>query len=254
MSKYIIAIAALALLCSPAFATTWEGDGAVDIVVTLDIGGYVQFVEKNSTVEFGSPDYYNDDMVEGAAYTVTPGAEFWQQDPSGAWAGDYASGSNPDGTWFESEDSARIGVKGNVNLDMIIDDQGPLKDGSNTIPTWFTVSAFGDVTQDSVGPGALIAGQIYESSANAGLPGVVAGTAGRFFYDSGSRVLVLDLTGTANEFPNQDALPLNSGVDYTADLDASVDCTLTFVSRIHRTGMAQPAGNYSTTIGVLIKE
>jgi hypothetical protein len=241
MSRYLLVIAALALICSPALALEIDesgDDNGGKIDVTLDIAEYAQVVwgqTQDMKIEFGSPDWYWDGPnVQGSAYKLAPdtATNWWLKVANDPWAGDLANGSNPDGTYYESGQQADIYVKANSNIDMTVTDNGPLTSGSNTIDTWFTLCA-------AAPGGALIGGIIRNNST--GQPG----DPGTYFDESGASLV------PGGAYPTQDAIPLD-GVSnsWNVDLDAPLLCTLTFHVRCHRQGLNDAAGNYTTTIGV----
>jgi hypothetical protein len=247
MSRTIALLAAVALLAltgPAAMAITWDygdpptGDADEDIDVEITIDGYAQVLWQDLSIVFsdnndGTGDWWNDTAVEGTAYSALPSGTDEVKASTDPWAG------YDDGCWYESRDSARVYVHTNADIDMTVTDSGDLADGGDTIPTWFTVSAFG------LGGSAIVGDATYNW--NAGLPGAV-GT-GTFMYESGSDLLHPG-TDVGMEYPNQDAIALDGSGTWKADLDAETDATITFVVRIERHGLSDSAGVYTTTIPV----
>jgi hypothetical protein len=215
-----------------------NGDSDEDITVNCNIDTYVQVIwDTDMTIDFssandGTGDWWNDTAVEGSAYSALPGGPDEVKASTDAWAG------YDDGVWYESRDDVHIYVHSNTSIDMNITDNGGLKDGDDTIPTWFTLGAFGD-------SGSALIGDIPYSGSPA-LPG--GPNTGTFLHDATSRTLGWGV----REYPNQDAMPLNGGAAYKATFPPETDATLTFHARIHRNGLSDSAGNYSTTIPVQI--
>jgi hypothetical protein len=243
MKNLFIAIAFVALLASPVMATIYE-TGSGPISVTCNIAAYAQVIWQDNAIAFsdandGTGDWWNDTALEGYAYNALPKGS---GDPDEVKASTDPWAGYSDGVWYESRDDADIYVHSNVDLNMTVADNGPLTSGSDTLPTWFTLAAYGNAGS------AIIGGSPYSGSSS--LPG---GTnTGTFLYNSGSRSL--GYGNSSYEYPTQDAMPLDNGGDYTAVLAAETDATLTFHVRIHRNGLSDPSGNYSTTIGVTFSE
>ncbi len=245
MKSLLIVIAmiiAIGLLTSSAMAVTWDGAQSGSISVTCDIPGYAQIQWQDTQIAFSNNndatgDYWNDTAVEGSVYNPLPKGT---SDPDEIKASTDPWAGYSDGVWYESRDNAMIYLHSNADLTMTVADNGPLTSGSDTVPTWFTLSAYGS------GGSALINSQPYGGSP--GLPGSQTGTTGTFLYESGTSLL---FGNSSYEFPQQDAIPLDGGSNsWDADLDAETDATLTFVVRIHRNGLSDVMGTYTTSIGV----
>ncbi len=240
MLRILIAIMAVAALAvsAAAYTTTWDGSPTGDITIYLGLNCYVQVEWQDTDIVFNEVGDWYCTQLEGVGYSACPDPD--GKDPTNPWAGGGYYTSDL-GMYYESADGAVIFVRSNNPLSMKVTANGNLHAvdpdcGDCYIPTWFTVAAapfMVDGTWTGVG----------------NIPGDGWGTyldeeaAGTFGYND----------GTYGIYPMQKAFPCSPALgNWTlGPLCPGVEGTLKFLARIHRNGMEDPGGDYTTVLNVL---
>ena len=245
MLKKAVLVLGVLVLAIPAFSynVTWDGDSSGVITINAQIDCYIQVLWQDVEIHFqatanDTPHDWWSHQLMGVGYMACPDSE--GKFPLDPWAGDaYYCGDS--GMYYESGDGARIFVRSNNSLSMIVttngDLHGTINDPNNKIPTWFTVCLApfwigGVQLQGTVpldGPGQYL----YEDPNN---PGV-------FLHGDDSQ---------GHNYPNQYAFPCEpAGTSWTlGSMPPYVEGTIKFLARILRRGLADAGDSYSTTLNV----
>jgi hypothetical protein len=247
MMKKLFIVVCSAVLAGSAFATmTWEGGcTGCDFTVFLTIGCWGQVICEDNDVVFS--DVVNGDwdcttlcgVAYGHGYDKTAG------DP---WAGWDAGGM-----YFESADGARLYFTANCDIYCTIDPDDNLKNSDgDEVPTWFTLAATRDWTQ-----GVYLDGQwMYDCAIPLDGNGCYAndnGTAGNDCCDDVNEDGYMELCDGECCYPDQYCFAMADDHTHTSwilNLPGPSAATLKFLIRIHRTGMANPGGQYTAHLDV----
>jgi len=238
MLRVIVAIMAVVALAVPAAAyeTTWDGDAAGDITIYLTLDCYIQIEWQDTDIVFDGVSGWFCDQLEDVAYAACPDGD--GKFPTDPWAGSsyYASG----GLFYESADGAVIFIRSNNPLSMSVTTNGDLyfeEEGCESyIPTWFTMCA-APFMVDGVWTGV------------GDIPGDGWGT---YLNETGAGVLGYN-DPVEGKHPNQTAFPCAPPANnwVLGPLCPGIEGTLKFLGRIHRHGMEDMGGNYTTVLNVL---
>ncbi len=232
----IMAIAALTLSAA-AYTTVWDGDAAGDITIYLGLDCYVQIQWQDIDIIFNDGTDYFCPQLEDIGYSACPDGD--GKGPLNPWAGSgYYTGDA--GMYYESADGAVIFFRSNNPLSMEVDSNGDLHAvdpdcGDCYIPTWFTMCAAPLMVEGEwVGVGT-IPGDGWGTYLHEDSPGVLG-------YNNIPHGL----------YPTQEAFacePANHWV--LGPLCPGVEGTMKFLARIHRNGLADAGGDYTTVLNVL---
>jgi len=240
MFKKALVLGAVMLLASSASAIV-IGNGTGSIAVNLTITPYAAVqvapscdeVINFSSEAFGgiNPDYYRafSEAGERGLYLPLVASDTWPNTGEKASTDPWANG------YYESFDGANYWLTTNGGtLNMTITSGGGLTFGTHILPTWFTLCASGPFTLNGV---VLNDGTIPFDDVGS-------------YFDDSNGDFAMELGGTSfysNQF-NFNMLAGNGPWTYSFNGVCSGD--LKFLGRVERNNITDPAGFYTTTLGV----
>ncbi|MBM3318496.1 MAG: hypothetical protein FJY75_11655 [Candidatus Eisenbacteria bacterium] len=223
--------AALLLAAGPASGTVYvtNGSNPQNVQINLTIGCYTQVYWNSAAdqvINFGGSDWGSPTLL--GAYTGSHNTQ-------DAWATGY----------FESVDTAYFWLDSNCNTTMTLSSSGDLK-GTGTghmLPTWFTMC----LTNNTGGGGGFIDGGVRQACETIPFDGVGCYAAD----DNGDFTIELfPNVGGPARFPNQYPFPMAGVPVWTAGFLGHAQGTILFHARVLRSGMADPADTYQTSLAV----
>lgn len=239
-------------LCGAAAAyVDQQGQGAISVELTVD--SYTQIWFQDDA--WATPPATGDLDIE---FSSTKGVDYYRATASGL-IGQYLVDANQGAAegwangYFESQDGATIWMKSNVDFTGSVATGGDLANGTATIPTWFTIAVNGYDEVNSVSdPNGFRLGNASGGWVNDGtIPGDGKGGYagdGDTTGEDVSAAVTFSFGGQAF-WPSQDAFQMSVTSGWAFDLDAPVGPgTMKFLARCLRSGVADVAGAYSTTL------
>lgn len=242
-------------------ALTGTAFGAVDIpvptqaiTVTLTIDPYTQVLfQDDSWVNLPDGDENDIDII----FSNTVGVDYHSPVLIGQYfTTDGISGSAGDGWatgYFESKDGATIWMQSNHGIDGSLATSGDLDNGTNTLPTWFTIAVNGydgvgnDPNGFRLGNSGSGTGWVMDGLIPGGVPGGYAGDGVAGGNDVSGPVTFA--FGAQDFWPTQDAFQMSTATGSNFDLDAPVGPgTMKFLARVLRSGVHDVSGVYTATI------
>jgi hypothetical protein len=227
-------------MAAPAAAHTWDGSPSGTFDVTLEVMGYTQVQWQDTTIDFAFDNY----TIAGGDYIRQPAGGvrgiYAPLDGTSAAPGGKSSGDAWTDAYYESRDGAYLWLDTNTDVVMTVTSGGDLTNGTATLATWFTLAGSGDWSN------GFLRGGLWMNDGN--IPGDGAGS---YAADDIGPDNIMEMGGTFFH-PDQYPFPMvgaGSG-PWTLDLNGHSKGNLMWLGRVKRNGMDDPAGVYTTTIGV----
>lgn len=262
MLRKILAALIVLALAVPVAATP-DIDPPDSILVQLTIGEYAQVWFQDDNWGHSAPGERDLDIVFSGAegtdyYRLTSDGLIGEYDPTTSTSGTAEDGWSMG--YFESRDGATIWIQSNVDLDGYVCPQGDLEElgGGHTLPSWYTVAVTGyDHGTGMPDPNGFRLGNALGGSgwvSDGILPFASAGGYAGDGDATGNEVLLVPAGifsfGNQGFWPDQDAFAMASACGMF-DFDAPVGPgTIKFLGRVHRNGVADPAGIYTSYINI----
>ncbi len=240
MLRVIVAIMAVVALTlsAAAYDTVWDGSPSGDITIDLMLNCYVQIEWQDVDIVFDDNADWYCAQLEGLGYSACPDPD--GKGPLNPWAGGGYYTSNM-GMYYESFDGAVIFFRSNNPLSMDVTVNGDLHAvdpdcGDCYIPTWLTMCAAPLMVEDVWTGVGTIPNDGWGTYLHLDSPGVLG------YNDPVYGV-----------YPMQQAIPCEPPATHyvLGPLCPGVEGTMKFLARIHRNGMLDAGGDYSTVVNVL---